>query len=171
MMSGVTTGLDTVQGVLLDTSFILRLVKPQDPLHGNTQAWFRELLGRKVPMYLSTIAIAEYCVRGEVSELPLPNLRILPFNMDHAMRAGPFASTLLQLRKRDGADDRTVVLNDVTLLAQAEVQIGISHFLTKDQRFTARMSTLREQGHVLRTAVLDLNRPMAEVLGLLDFPE
>ena len=58
MMSGANTALEAVQGVLLDTSFILRLVKPGDPLHQNVQTWFRELLAQKKPMYLSTIAIA-----------------------------------------------------------------------------------------------------------------
>ncbi len=37
---------------------------------------------------ISTIAIAEYCVRGDVSELPLKNMLIVPFNFDHAQRAG-----------------------------------------------------------------------------------
>jgi predicted nucleic acid-binding protein len=170
-MSGANTGLEAVTGVLLDTSFILRLVKPGDALHQNVQAWFRELLGHNVPMYLSTIVVAEYCVKGDVGELPLTNLRLLPFNMVHAMRAGPFTATLLQQRKRDGAEDRTVVLNDVKLLAQAETSPPISHFLTKDLRFASRMQALRQGGHVLRTTVLDLNIPMADALGMLDFPE
>jgi len=170
-MSAANTGFEAVQGVLLDTSFILRLVKPGDPLHPNVHSWFRELLGHKVPMYLSTIAIAEYCVKGNVGELPLPNLRILPFNMDHAMRAGPFTATLLQQRKRAGGDERAVVLNDVKLLAQAETTVGISHLLTKDLGFQVRMQQLRSDGHVLRTQVLDLNVPMADALGRLDFPE
>lgn len=170
-ISGANTGLEAVQGALLDTSLILRLVKPSDPLYSNVQSWFRELLGHKVPMYFSTIAIAEYCVKGNVGELPLPNLRILPFNMDHAMRAGLYALTLLEQRKRDGGDERAVVLNDVKLLAQAEATVGISHFLTKDLGFVARMQALQADGHVLRTTVLDLNIPMAAALGLLDFPE
>ncbi len=170
-MSGASTGLEAVQGVLLDTSFILRLVKPEDPLHANVQNWFRELLVRNVPMYLSTIAIAEYCVKGDLGELPIQNLRILPFNVNHALRAGPLALTLLQQRKRDGTEERPLVLNDVKLLAQAEVNVGISHFLTKDLRFASRMQALRQAGHVLRTSLLDLNIPMADALGRLDFPE
>ena len=58
-MSGVRTGLEAITGVLLDTSFIIRLLKVDDPLHPNAKAWFKELLDRGVPMYLSTVAVAE----------------------------------------------------------------------------------------------------------------
>ncbi len=58
-MSGVRTGLEAITGVLLDTSFIIRLLKEDDPLHPNAKAWFKELLDRGVPMYLSTVAVAE----------------------------------------------------------------------------------------------------------------
>ena len=40
-MSGVRTGLETITGVLLDTSFIIRLLKEDDPLHPNAKAWSR----------------------------------------------------------------------------------------------------------------------------------
>ena len=168
-MSGANTVLD---GVLLDTSFVIRLLKTNDALHPNAKAWFRQLLERRVPMYLSTISIAEYCVKGTFDELPLRNVRVLPFNIDHARRAGPFTGALLDQRKQPGGDDdRTVVINDVKLLAQAEVNAGISHFLPKDLRFASRMQALRQAGHVLSTSVLDLNVPMAATLGMLDFPE
>jgi predicted nucleic acid-binding protein len=168
-MSGANTVL---KGVLLDTSFVIRLLRTNDVLHPNAKAWFRQLLERRVPMYLSTISIAEYCVKGSFDELPLRNVRVLPFNIDHARRAGPFTGSLLDQRKQAGSeDDRAVVISDVKLLAQAEVDVGISHFLTKDLRFPSRMQALRQGGHVLRTAVLDLNIPMAESLGVLDFLE
>lgn len=56
-------GLESVHGVLVDTSFLIRLMKVDEPLHANANAWFKELLARKVPMYLSTIVIAEWCFR------------------------------------------------------------------------------------------------------------
>lgn len=87
-MSAGSTGFD---GVLLDTSFIIRLLKTDDPLHANTKAWFRCLLERKVPMHLSTISISEFCVKGSFDQLPLRNVRVLPFNWQHAQRSGEFA--------------------------------------------------------------------------------
>ena len=39
-------GLESVDGVLLDTSYVIRLLKADDPLNSNAKAWFRELLDR-----------------------------------------------------------------------------------------------------------------------------
>ncbi|MBK9514718.1 MAG: PIN domain-containing protein [Flavobacteriales bacterium] len=161
-------GNTTFDGVLLDTSFIIRLLKTDDPLHGNTKAWFRWLLDHKVPMHLSTISISEFCVKGSFDQLPLRNVRVLTFNWQHAQRSGEFARNLLDQRKDE---ERAVVINDLKLLAQADVEPRLSHFLTKDQRINAKITQLSAAGVQLRTTVLDLNIPLAEVLGLLNFPE
>ena len=171
MMSGANTGLEAVRGVLVDTSFLIRLLKPDDPLNGNAKAWFREFLERKVPLFLSTIVIAEWCVKGDFDELPVRNLRVLPFNVDHARRAGPLMGALLKAREQAGPEERNVVLNDVKLLAQAEATIGITHILTKDGGYAKRIERLKAEGHVITTQVLDLHVPMAQVLGRLDLPQ
>jgi predicted nucleic acid-binding protein len=163
--------LESVRGVLVDTSFVIRLLKPDDPLNANAKSWFRELLDRKVPMFLSTIVIAEWCVKGAFEELPVRNMRVLPFNVDHARRAGPFTGALLKAREQGASEERAVVLNDVKLLAQAEATSAISHVLTKDGGYAKRIVRLGAEGHVLTTRVLDLNVPMADVLGRLDFPD
>lgn len=170
-MSAANTGLDAVRGVLTDTSFLIRLLKADDPLHANAKAWFKELLDRKVPMYLSTIVIAEWCVKGSLDELPLRNLRVLPFNVDHALRAGPFTRALLPRRKHDEREERNLILNDVKILAQAETSPEITHIITKDGGYKTRLENLREGGLVVRTEVLDLHVPMADMLGRLNFPE
>jgi len=152
----------------LDTSFIIRLLKTDDPLHANTKAWFRWLLDHKVPMHLSTISISEFCVKGSFDQLPLRNVRVLPFNWQHAQRSGEFARILLDQRKDE---ERAVVINDIKLLAQADVEPRISHFLTKDQRLSAKITQLSLAGVQMRTTLLDLNTPLADVLGQLNFPE
>ncbi len=171
MMSGANTGLDAIRGVLVDTSFLIRLFKTDDPLNPNTKAWFRELLDRNIPMHLSTIVIAEWCVKGSFDELPLRNMRVLPFNIEHARQAGPFTRSLLKLREKGEGDERSIILNDVKLLAQAEATRDISHVITSDGGYAKRIGSLIAEGHVLGTRVLDLNVPMADVLGRLDFPE
>ena len=65
--------------VLLDTSFFIRLLNEEDPLHNNALGYFRYFLEHDFVIKISTIAIAEYCVKGEVSELPLKNMLIVPF--------------------------------------------------------------------------------------------
>jgi len=71
----------TPSSVLLDTSFFLRFLNDQDPLFRNADGYFRYFLQKEYSMMISTISIAEYCVRGEVLELPLRNLQVVPFNL------------------------------------------------------------------------------------------
>lgn len=59
------------KSVLLDTSFFLRFLKETDPLFKNADGYFRYFLENDIAMVISTISIAEYCVGGDVHELPL----------------------------------------------------------------------------------------------------
>jgi predicted nucleic acid-binding protein len=79
------------RSVLLDTSFFIRLLNDEDPLHTNARDYYKYFLDHDVLLKVSTISIAEYCVRGTADELPLKNIQILPFNLDHAKRTGEFA--------------------------------------------------------------------------------
>lgn len=65
----------TPRSVLLDTSFFLRFLNDVDPLFKNAEGYFRYFLSENIAMIISTISIAEYCVRGDVHELPLKNLQ------------------------------------------------------------------------------------------------
>ena len=60
-----------VKAVLLDTTFIIRLLSESDELHENAMAYYKYFLEHGIDMKFSTISIAEYCVIGAVSELPL----------------------------------------------------------------------------------------------------
>lgn len=79
-------------------------------------------------MYLSTIAISEFQVKQAVNDLPLRNLVVLPFNVDHAMRCG----VLIRQLSRDPADDRVRVKDDFKLIAQCDCE-GVSHLLSEDE--------------------------------------
>ena len=85
-------------GVLLDTSFFLRFLNDKDPLFNNSDGYFRYFIDKEISMFISTISIAEYCVGGSVDQLPLKNLKILPFNLEHSKKAGEFARILFQAR-------------------------------------------------------------------------
>jgi len=71
-------------------------------------------------MIVSTIAIAEYCVGGDVHELPLKNIQILPFNLNHSQKTGEFAKIAFQA-KNNGilqVNKRVIIPNDTKLFAQ-----------------------------------------------------
>lgn len=103
--------------VLLDTSFLIRLLSKNDPLHQNAEDYYRYFLEKEIPMYISTITVAEYCVNGDISELPLRSVRIIPFNIQHAPIAGGFANILYSARKTNdiSVDNRLIIPNDVKL--------------------------------------------------------
>ena len=108
------------KAVLLDTSFFLRFLNDADPLFSNADNYFRHFLNEDIEMMISTISIAEYCVGGDVHELPLRNLQILPFNLDHAKRTGEFAKIVFQNRNKIKLNERNIIPNDTKLFAQAD---------------------------------------------------
>jgi predicted nucleic acid-binding protein len=114
---------------LLDTSFLITLASPARPNHAAAKAYYREALQRGVPLYLSAIVASEFQVGQAVTDLPLRNLEVLPFNIDHAMTAG----LLLRDLRRDPADDRAAVKDDIKLIAQAVCE-SLTHVLTEDEQ-------------------------------------
>ena len=115
-----------VCGVLCDTSYLIRWAKPDAPLHGSAQEYLRFLVENGHELYVSTIALAEYAVGDAISNLPLRYFRVLPFNIDHAERAGQFARRVFEARKTLPAEfkQRAVIPNDTKLFAQADVTPG-----------------------------------------------
>ena len=86
--------------VILDTSFMIRLLSASDKLHPNALGYFRYFLEHNIPMYFSTVSVAEYCVKGDFQDLPFQNIRVLPFNIFHAKEAGRFANTLFSAKTK-----------------------------------------------------------------------
>ncbi len=88
------------QSVLCDTSFFIRLLDPSIPLHENAKKYFRYFLQQEITMVISTISVAEYCVGGEIEELPLLKLQMMPFNLEHSKRTGQLARIVFQHKMR-----------------------------------------------------------------------
>lgn len=100
---------------LVGTRFLVSLADPGRPNHEAAKSYLREALHRGVPLCLSAIVASERQVGQPVTDLPLRNFVILPFNIDHAMTAG----LLMRGFERDAADRRDVVKEDIKLIAQA----------------------------------------------------
>lgn len=79
-------------------------------------------------MFLSTVVASEFQVKQPYTSLPLRNLIVLPFNIDHAERCGD----LIAQHPRDQGDDRVRVKDDFKLIAQCDFE-EISHILTEDR--------------------------------------
>lgn len=160
------------KAALLDTSFFIRLLKENDPLFKNVNDYFKFFLKNEITLYVSTISIAEYCVKGRIDELPLKNLRVLPFNIDHAIIAGQFANILYEKRKKDNliSIERPLVINDAKLFAQAHNEPQINYYCSSDERSFQLYEVINnELNSKLKFQFINLREPYSKVFGLLDF--
>jgi len=133
--------------VSLDTSFLISFSDPDRPNHAAAVDYFRHCLAQRVPMWISTVAAGEFEVRQPVSDLPLQNFRIQPYNLPHAIKA----AALFRAHRADAGseteDRRPIIINDLKILAQAE-EDGIPVVLTEDRNTLSRLADrLRLSGH------------------------
>lgn len=152
-------------GVLLDTSFFLRFLNDRDPLFNNADGYFRFFAHKEIPMFLSTLSVAEYCVRGSIDDLPLRNVQIIPFNLNHAQRAGEFARTIFEQKGALKLPNRTIIPNDTNLFAQADVEPRIDLYLTSDTNSETIFRALTPQRPRFQFA--NLHTSHADQFGLL----
>ncbi len=155
--------------VLLDTSFFVRLLNDEDNLHSNAKGYFRYFLDKEITLKVSTISIAEYCVGGKLDELPLRNIQIFPFNLDHAQRTGEFAEAIFEENKIsiEKLSPRAIIPNDSKLFAQADLDNTITHFITSDSRSKSTFSALKKRFNP-KFQIIDISIPYNETFGILD---
>lgn len=159
-------------GVLCDTGFLIRLNQPHEELHANARGYLKNLLANGHVLYVSTIALAEYAVRDKIENLPMKYFRVLPFNIDHAQKAGEFAGIVFSQRDQMPAEitQRVIIPNDTKMFAQADVTLSITHYLTADQKCETIYKLV--QGKVpTRFQILSLRTPYHVAFGELDLEE
>lgn len=156
--------------VLLDTSFFVRLLNDEDPLHKNAKGYFKCFLENEIILKVSTISIAEYCVKGKIDELPLRKMQIIPFNLNHAKRAGEFAEVIFEENKtnKEKLTPRAIIPNDSKLFAQADLDKDIIQFITSDSRSKNTLEALKRQINP-KFDIIDISTPYNETFGLLGF--
>lgn len=167
MISEVILMSDPVIRAFVDTSFLIRLLNEEDSLHGQAKDYFRYILDQSGIIFCSTIAIAEYCVKGTIEELPLELMQVVPFNAIHAVKSGECAAICFAARV--DVTERVVIPNDCKLLAQAQVE-EIQYFLTTDG------NSRRLYDELLRTSkvtykFVDIRTPYDQIFGVLPFSE
>ena len=152
--------------ILLDTSFNIRLLNDQDPLHKNVLGFYQYFLEKEFRLKCSTISVAEYCVRGKIDELPLKNLELLPFNLNHAVKAGEFANLVFANRNTLDLGNRLIIPNDSKLFAQAHIDKEITSFATSDKE-CIKIYELLNQHFQLDFEIINIREPYNSVLGIL----
>ncbi len=118
-------------------------------------------------MIISTISIAEYCVGGDVHELPLRNLQIVPFNLDHFKRTGEFAKIVFRNKGKLKWKERNIIPNDTKLFAQVAYNKTIEFYLSSGTG-SFKIFNLLKQETAPKFQFIDLHTPFNETFGLLD---
>ena len=164
-MSNNTKG----QVAMLDTSFLIRLLKEDDPLHKSAVEYYQYLLEHEYILFVSTIALAEYCVNGKLDEIPFNNLRVVPFNLDHSELAGEFAATLFAAKAHGEyhQENRQVIPNDTMIFAQA-ASVNAVFMVTSDTKSGNAIQRLSAKNH-FRVQHLDIHKSVSEAFGMLLF--
>lgn len=138
--------------VLLDTSYLISLVSQHRPNHEVAVAYYRHMLAHQLRMFVSAIAVSEFSVKQPVTDLPLRNFILLPFNVTHGVEAARLWNAI----KRDEGDDRSVVRDDVKLLAQAERE-SIPFLLTDDKNTMYKYCERLRAGHTVKVKAIRLS--------------
>jgi hypothetical protein len=145
----------------------MRFLNDNDPLFNIADGYFRYFLQKEITMMISTISIAEYCVGGDIHELPLRNLQIVPFNLDHSKRTGEFAKLVFQSKGKLNLKERNIIPNDTKLFAQADCEKAIEYYLSSDKE-SVKIYNLLRQETAPKFQFIDLNTPHNETFGLLN---
>lgn len=140
-----------VKSVVLDTSFLITLLDKTRNHHTTAVDYFRHWTTHNVTLYLSTIVIAEYNVKGKLADLVMRHLAVLPFNYDHALQTGTLVATQLEAKRNkywpQVANERDAVKDDIKLFAQAHLT-NSSLLATADEGMPLLVDFFRSQGQV-----------------------
>ena len=131
--------------VFCDTGFMIRLLDKTSDLHENALGYFRYFLENDFLIRMSTIAVAEFCVKDQIEHLPLQQILLSPFNAIHANITGECARILYSAKAKGvlEVNARVLIQNDVKLLVQAECE-SAEYYLTSDSRSKRMYDVLKE---------------------------
>ena len=88
-----------------------------------------------------------------MSDLPLQNFRIQPYNLPHAIRAASLFRALREDTTEQTEERRPIIINDLKILAQAE-EDQISVILTEDANTLSRLATRLRRRSAVSVRVL-----------------
>ena len=134
--------------VLLDSGFLIRLMNPNEPLHRVALDLFKDYVSSGVTCMVSTVALAEYGVKGELRYLPTKYLQFLPFQYHHAEVAAMFMRRIIQVKQERGAEikPRVIIPNDTKMFAQASAETDIYAFVSADAEAKKVYELLEDPG-------------------------
>jgi thioredoxin-related protein len=106
---------------VLDTGFFISLVDRKRMFHQVARSYYKYFLEHSVVMLLPTVVVAEFSIVQPVTDLPLRNFRVLPFNLQDAVKCAEL--NMHHYRKQmENTGQRDSVKDDFKIIAQAVMQ-------------------------------------------------
>ena len=156
-----------IKSILLDNSFVTRLLKSNDEYHESVKEYFQYFLENNIVMYLSTIVVSEYSVADNPDNLlSLNTFQLLEFDYNDAKIAGEFFGFLKDDNELRNNEIRKVIINDLKLFAQIKNR-EIDAFITKDRKALSKMIIPLKDEKNLNFEFIDLTTPLNEKIGRL----
>ncbi len=159
--------MKNINSILLDNSFVTRLLKSNDEYHERVLEYYKYFLENEIVMYLSTIVVSEYAVADNPDNLlSLNSFQLLEFDYGDAKIAGGYFAELKGNTSLREIEERKIIINDLKLFAQIQNR-EIDAFITKDRKALSRMIEPLKESKNLQFEYLDLTIPINQRLGLL----
>lgn len=156
-----------IKSVLLDNSFVTRLLKSDDEYHENVVKYYQHFLENNIVLFLSTIVVSEYAVADNPDNLlALNSFQLLEFDYGDAKISGEYFAFLKDDDSLREIEERKVIINDLKLFAQIKNR-EIDAFITKDRKALPKMIEPLRQNKGLHFEYIDLTIPLADRLGIL----
>jgi hypothetical protein len=155
--------------LLVDTSYLISFADPNRRYHAAAVDWFRYCVEQGLVLELSTLVASEFEVGQPITDLPLRNFHVMPFNLPHARKAAELLKALRSGKiHRDETDRRDCVINDLKILGQA-VSEGVDFMLTEDATTLAKYARRLKEGGFCSLRVVLLKGGFDA--GLLESPD
>jgi predicted nucleic acid-binding protein len=114
-------------GVFLDTSFLITLADPGHDRHAVAKRFYQEFLTQRMPLAVSAIVVAEFCVRQSLATLPLQQLILIPFTHEDAV----VAASLDFKRFQQPGRNRQALRDDLKVIGHAKAR-NFGYLITDD---------------------------------------
>lgn len=97
-----------MQGVLLDTSFLITLADRNRANHETARKYWKFFLESNTPIYLSTIVISEFELKQPIDNVILKSCIVLPFNHADAIKSAQLNFANTSPRRRGGIPSKMI---------------------------------------------------------------
>ena len=155
-------------GIVLDTSFLITLADPTRGHHETAVRYWRHFIEDRIPVFLPTIVVSEFCVRQPIQPEIIRSCIVLPFNWDDGIKTAELDFKPLKA----GGESRPAIKDDMKIIAQAAI-CDAQHVISEDADTLVRyVMQLNETGKIRVRAIClrdGFDRSLFDANGQCDF--